>query len=89
MVVDEPWGMQDAPMLSVEIQVKGELDKNWAEWFEGLTITHTVYGETVMAGPVKDLAALYGLFARLRDLNLPLISLKLETEPDLQVARKG
>jgi hypothetical protein len=33
-------------------------------------------GETVIAGPVADQAALYGLLTKIRDLNLPLISLR-------------
>ena len=61
-------------MEQVEIRVKGQIDERWSEWLEGLTITHTAEGETVLAGPVLDQSALYGLIARLRDLGLPLLS---------------
>ncbi len=70
------------PTLNVEIRVKGQIDQSWSEWFDGLTITYTEDGETILAGPVKDSAALYGLIARLRDLNLFLISINPKQEPE-------
>ena len=62
-------------MQQVEIRVKGQIDQRWSEWLDGLAITHTTEGETVLVGSVVDQAALYGLIARLRDLGLPLVSL--------------
>ena len=59
-------------MHQVEIRARGHIDKRWSEWLEGLTITHTEEGETVLTGTVVDQAALYGLIAKLRDLGLPL-----------------
>jgi hypothetical protein len=64
-------------MQQVEIRVKGQIDQRWSEWLEGLTITHTMEGETVLTGGVVDQSALYGLIARLRDLGLPLLSVDL------------
>jgi hypothetical protein len=61
-------------MQQVEIRVKGRIDERWSAWLEGLTITHTAEGETVLSGSVPDQSALYGLIARLRDLGLPLLS---------------
>jgi hypothetical protein len=61
-------------MQQVEIRVKGQIDERWSEWLEGLTITHTPEGETVLTGSVTDQSALYGLIGRLRDLGLPLLS---------------
>jgi len=63
-------------MQRVEIQVKGRIDQDWSDWFAGLTITHTNEDETILSGTVVDQAALYGLLARLRDLGLPLLSVK-------------
>lgn len=37
-------------------------------------MTHTDSGETILAGPVADQAALHGLLDRVHDLNLTLIS---------------
>jgi len=61
-------------MLHVEITVMKQIDFNWSEWFEGMTIRHTDRDETILSGTVVDQAALYGLLAKLRNLGLPLIS---------------
>ena len=61
-------------MQQIEIRVKGRIDKRWSEWLDDLTITHTDQGKTVLAGPILDQAALYGLIAKLRDLGLPLLA---------------
>jgi hypothetical protein len=59
-----------------EIIVKGQLDPDWSEWFEGLTIAHNDQGETIIAGPIRDQAALHGLLTKVRDMGLFLISVK-------------
>lgn len=63
-------------MAQVEIRVKGRIDEHWSDWFDSLTITHTDQDETILTGPIADQAALYGLIAKLRDLGLPLVSVK-------------
>jgi len=57
-----------------QITVRGPLDARWSRWFDGLTITHDGDGNTILAGPVIDQAALYGLINRLRDLGLTLLA---------------
>jgi hypothetical protein len=57
-----------------EIRVQGHLAPRWAAWFAGLTMTYTASGETVLAGPIEDQAALHGVLAKVRDLNLTLIA---------------
>jgi hypothetical protein len=66
----------EANMQRVEIRVQGQLDERWSDWFEGLAITHIEESETVLAGPVADQAALYGLLAKLGALGLPLLSVQ-------------
>ena len=61
-------------MHEVEIRVKGQIDEQWSEWFEGLSVAHTEEGETVLTGNVVDQAALHGLLAKLRDLGVSLLS---------------
>lgn len=61
-------------MQQVKIRLQGQIDERWSEWFEGLTITHTQQGETVLTGFVADQAALHGLLAKVRDLGLSLVS---------------
>jgi len=57
-----------------QIRIKGHLDKEWTSWFEGLTVTREDNGETLLTGPVRDQAALYGLLKKVRNLGLPLVS---------------
>jgi len=61
-------------MLRTEIRVKGRLNENWSEWFDGLTISHSGPDETILTGLIPDQAALYGVISRLRDLGLELAS---------------
>jgi len=57
-----------------EIRVKGHLAPSWSEMFDGMQIILTPDGGTTLSGAVADQAALHGLLARIRDLNLILIS---------------
>ncbi len=53
------------------IGVRGHLDPSWSEYFDGLTITQQPNGETVIVGPVRDQAALFGILMKVRDLSDP------------------
>lgn len=58
-----------------EIRVAGVLDRQWASWFNGLTISD--HGEeTAIYGLLADQPALHGLLSRVRDLGLCLISVR-------------
>ena len=57
-----------------QIRIKGHLSHQWADWFEGLTITLEDNGVTLLRGLVVDQAALYGLLRKVRDLGLPLLA---------------
>jgi hypothetical protein len=63
-----------------EIRVEGILDQRWSAWFGGLRLTSEPGSVTLIAGPVADQAALHGLLAKVRDLNLPLLSVH-RTDP--------
>ena len=67
-------------MKQVEIRVKGQIDERWSEWLDGLAITHTGEGETLLAGLILDQSALYGLISKLRDLGLPLAAVRVGDE---------
>ena len=60
--------------LIYQIRIKGHLDSQWTDWFEGLTITQEDNGDTLLTGPVIDQAALHGLLKKVRDLGMPLVS---------------
>ena len=61
-------------MSIYKIRVKGHLDPCWSEWFDGLRITNEPNGEALLSGYIVDQAALNGVLAKVRDLNLQLIS---------------
>src|SRR3954452_14446986 len=63
-----------------EIRLKGHLDARWADQFEHMSFTHASDGTTILAGPVVDQAALYGLLRKVRDLGLPLLSV-IQVDP--------
>jgi len=58
------------------IRIRGHLDQRWADWFDGLSLTHNSDGTTLLAGPLADQAALHGVLNKLRDLGLPIISMQ-------------
>jgi hypothetical protein len=62
--------------MQYEIRVDGHLGTRWAAWFDGLAITSEGDGTTVLRGRVADQAALHGLLQKLRDVGIPLISLR-------------
>jgi hypothetical protein len=75
--------MEGAKVSFYEIRVKGHLDERWSDWFDGLEITNLKYGEATLCGDIVDQAALHGVLAKVRDLNLPLTSVS-SISPDEQ-----
>ena len=69
-----------------EIIVKCQLDADWSGWLDGLTITLNDKGHTLISGPIRDQAALYGVLTRTRDLALCLISIKYVTDESSEQA---
>ena len=65
----------DQPVVH-QIRIKGHLGPEWTEWFEGMAVTREENGDTLLTGPVVDQAALHGLIKKVRDLGLPLLSVK-------------
>ena len=62
--------------MHYEIRVRGVLDSGWSAWFDGLRVTSDERGQTLIAGPVPDQAALHGLLAKIRDLALELLAVR-------------
>ena len=67
-------------MLQVEICVKGRINEDWSEWYEGLSIRHAEGEQTILSGTIPDQPALYGLIARLSRLGLPLLSVDVREQ---------
>jgi hypothetical protein len=73
-----------------QIRIKGHLDPQWTDWFEGLTITLEDNGDTLLTGPVIDQAALHGLLKKVRDLGMPLVSVSpVEPGPPTTLPPRG
>lgn len=70
--MSNPQTVPDQPKV-YQIRIAGHLRAEWAEWFEGLTITLEPDGTTLLCGPVVDQASLYGLLKKVRDLGLHLL----------------
>lgn len=60
------------PMI-FQIRIRGHLDPQWSGYFEGLAIELDENGTTLLTGPL-DQASLHGLFKKVRDLGLQLVS---------------
>ena len=68
-------------MERYQIRVKGHLDSHWSAWFDGMAVSNEAGGEALLSGVIADQAALHGLLAKVRDLNLPLLAVtRLEPE---------
>jgi hypothetical protein len=76
-----PAGAAPAEPARYELRVRGVLEPHWSAWFEGLQVTSDERGQTIIAGPVTDQAALHGLLAKVRDLGLELLSIR-RLDPD-------
>jgi len=70
----------NGPTTSYEIRVRGELGADWSCWFDGMAVHCDCRDETVIAGPITDQAQLYGLLVKVRDLGLPLLSVRVLDE---------
>lgn len=56
-----------------EIRVKGHLNSDWSDWFEGLEVKLFDNGEMILYGYVVDQAALMGVLNKLNRLNMTLL----------------
>jgi hypothetical protein len=62
-----------------EIRIEGQLDGQWTDWFDGMSITLEAGGTTLLSGPVPDQSALYGVLRKVRDLGLTLVAVNRTT----------
>jgi len=67
-----------------QLRVAEHLDTHWAAWFDDLTLTRHNDGTTTLTGLVQDQSQLHGLLAKVRDLGLTLIGIRVldETQVD-------
>ncbi len=72
------------PTLNIKIILQDDLSESWKVWFDGLHIERTENNSTFLSGEIADQAALHGLLERIRDLNLHLVSVQVQT-----ISQKG
>ncbi len=64
-------------MMKYQIKIKGMLDESWSYWLGEVELTNREEEGariTLIYSEVHDQSALFGILNRIRDLNLPLIS---------------
>jgi hypothetical protein len=72
----------EIPPEYYEIRIQGILDPVWSEWLQCKDVTH-IENETTLSCVFQDQTALHGFLARIRDMNLKLISVtRVEVEDD-------
>jgi len=82
---EQPWSQSQL----YEIRFEGHLSSYRAQMFEGLEMVQGPGGETVLTGPVIDQAALHGILNRIRDLGVPLLSVKRLAQDEANTERNG
>ena len=60
-----------------QIRVKGYLEADWSDWFDGMDVNQLENGETSLTGPVIDQPALFGLLLKVNSLNLTLLAVNI------------
>jgi hypothetical protein len=63
-----------AKTLLYQIRLQEQLDAQWAEWFAPLMLHTEANGNTILSGRLRDQGELYGVLAKVRDLNLTLLA---------------
>ncbi len=75
--------MEHPPGEVYEIKIKESIDPSWSEWFGDFIISRSENQETKIVGRVRDQTALHGMLAKIRNLNLTLLSvIKVGGEKD-------
>ena len=63
-------------MEEIKIRIRKQINFDWSDWLDGLSITQTNDGETILSGCIRDQSAWRGLINLIADLNLPLSSIE-------------
>lgn len=67
--------------VTYQIQIEGQLNPDWSEWLDGMTITLLENSQTLLTGPLVDQAALLGLLMKLHNFGLLLLAVKRSPMP--------
>jgi hypothetical protein len=70
-------GMEMEPVPALyELEIEGQLDRQWSEWLEWLIITWPSPTRTLLRGRLADQSALLGVLKKLHNLGLVLVALR-------------
>jgi len=62
------------------IVVRGHLETGWSAWFDGWAISHPETEATQFESGLIDQPGLHGALQKIRDLNLPIVSVTRVTQ---------
>ena len=62
--------------MRYEIRLKGHLSSDWADLFGAYNLAREGEDVTLLICSVADQAALFGILKKVRDLGIPLLSVK-------------
>lgn len=68
--------------MTYEVLLKGSLSPSMGMHFEPMTAMVVDGGRTLLKGDLPDQASLFGLLARMRDLNIEIVELR-QVKPDI------
>lgn len=71
--IQTPASVQGTEPATYEIWLASRLDERWTTRFYGVHVSHDEQGNTRLSGSF-DQAALHGMFNKIRDLNLVILS---------------
>jgi len=71
----------------IKIKIKGQLDSGWRDWFDGLEISEE--NHTILYGDAIDEAFVHGVLAKIRDLNLKLLSVDIIEDTGSKIIENG
>jgi hypothetical protein len=66
-----------------QLRVEGHLDTYWSAHLDDLALAWHDDGTTTLTGLVQDQAQLHGLLAKIRDLGLALLSVRVLNVPHM------
>ena len=73
--IQTPAPVQGTEPATYEIWLTSHLDERWTTRFYGVHVSYDEQGNTCLSGSF-DQAALHGMFNKIRDLNLVILSVK-------------
>lgn len=72
-----------------QLRVDGHLDARWSARFDDLALGLEADGTTILTGLLQDQSQLHGLLAKIRDLGLTLISIRVLDETPIDENAEG